>query len=283
MIYQLITKYLSIAVDSFGAELVSVVYNGKERLWQNESGNWSGHAPVLFPMCGVCSYKLEGEYYPIGMHGFAWKSQFVLKRQTRNSLSLELASNEQTRRIFPFDFLFAVTYKIVSSKLKITLKVRNLSNKTMPCSLGTHVSFALDSVADNYSVVFPQTEQFISHVHDVSARLTGERLDCGTGNKLVLSAQYLDNNNTIIFSDLKSNYLYLTENATNKKLAKVTFGNYPFLLFWRAVNSDMICIEPWHNLPDDRNNDVEFSQKQGIINLKHGKYAKRCQTIEYLD
>ena len=49
MTYQLSSGLLELEISSIGAELISVKKQGKERLWQNENGGWSGHAPVLFP------------------------------------------------------------------------------------------------------------------------------------------------------------------------------------------------------------------------------------------
>ena len=59
MIYEFGNGTLKCKVSDLGAELVSVVHNGKERLWQNENGGWSGHAPILFPHCGKCTVNVD--------------------------------------------------------------------------------------------------------------------------------------------------------------------------------------------------------------------------------
>ena len=65
MKYTVKNKTLSVTVDSYGAEMVSVEYNGKERLWQNATGEWAGHAPLLFPVCGHFGVTVDGVSYPI--------------------------------------------------------------------------------------------------------------------------------------------------------------------------------------------------------------------------
>ena len=63
MIYTIGGELLTVQISSLGAELVSVRYQGKERLWQNENGGWAGHAPILFPYAGRCSVKVDGKVY----------------------------------------------------------------------------------------------------------------------------------------------------------------------------------------------------------------------------
>ena len=43
MIFTINSDNLIATIDSCGAQLLSVVANGKQRLWQNDDGSWSGH------------------------------------------------------------------------------------------------------------------------------------------------------------------------------------------------------------------------------------------------
>ena len=51
MIYTIQSEILEVALCDLGAELYSVKRAGVERLWQNESGEWNGKAPILYPVC----------------------------------------------------------------------------------------------------------------------------------------------------------------------------------------------------------------------------------------
>ena len=77
MNYTIRNECLAVTVSSLGAEMLGVKAFGKERLWQNENGSWSGHAPVLFPVCGSCGVTVNGKTYEVGAHGFARKSEFA--------------------------------------------------------------------------------------------------------------------------------------------------------------------------------------------------------------
>lgn len=48
-------EQLTIQVSPHGAELCSILANGKEYLWQADPAFWKRHSPVLFPIVGsVC-------------------------------------------------------------------------------------------------------------------------------------------------------------------------------------------------------------------------------------
>ena len=101
MQYSVAEGKLTITVDTHGAELCSVVYDGKEKLWQNETGGWKGHAPILFPVCGHFDMRVDGKEYPMPAHGFAKKMEFALKEEGKNSLTFLLKANEATKKFYP--------------------------------------------------------------------------------------------------------------------------------------------------------------------------------------
>ena len=100
MIYEFGSETLRCKVSSVGAELISVVHNGKERLWQNDNGGWSGHAPILFPFAGSCAMVVDGVEYPVPKHGFARKSEFACISSTdTESFSLIMGTAPISKRV----------------------------------------------------------------------------------------------------------------------------------------------------------------------------------------
>ena len=74
-------KQLTIQVSPHGAELCSIVANGKEYLWQADPAFWKRHSPVLFPIVGSVwenEYRNEGIPYTLTQHGFARDMEFTL-------------------------------------------------------------------------------------------------------------------------------------------------------------------------------------------------------------
>lgn len=272
---------ITATADTHGAELVSVVAGGKERLWQNESGQWSGHAPVLFPVCGKCDVLLGGRKYESGRHGFARSSEFSLVEQRKNALTFELRSSAETKQRYPFEFIFRVRYRLIGARLRIVYEVENPADETLYFSCGAHESFALDRPLGEYELRFSKKEIFLSLLHDENGCLNGEIFGFGEGTCFALPEDFLSEGRTIIFKDLRSRSLLLCQKGGDA-IAKVSFGGFPNLLLWRAGEASFLCIEPWHNLPDDGTG-VDFSKREGIIALPSHEKKRFVREIEYLE
>ena len=272
---------MQVTVDSLGAELISVVKDGKERVWQNPTGEWAGHAPLLFPVCGHCGVSVDGISYPIAMHGVARKSQFALVEQGETFVCLALASDEATRKVFPFDFIFEVTYRLNGNTLQIEFNVKNPAQTPLYFACGSHESYALDENVDGYSIEFETQETLTHYPHNNGGYLTGEKVDYGTRKVLDLPRDVLQDGTTLIFKGIQSRKVRLMK-KDGTPLADVSFEGFPNLLFWRALDAKYICIEPWTNLPDLADvPDVEFSHKEGVMRVDGGASKKLVRTITY--
>lgn len=272
---------LEITATELGAELIRVKHNGKERLWQNENGGWSGHAPVLFPVCGACEVRINGNVHDCPRHGFALNSKFMLVDQTENSLKYRLVSSLNSKEIYPYAFIFEVGYEIEENGLKITYEVYNPQDKDLYFSCGGHDSFTLDKGLENYELQFEKEEEFASKLVDRNGYLTGRSKLLGTGKTLDLTTDLLRNSNSICLDKLNSRSVTLREKITCKEVVKVTFPDSEKLVLWHPNGSKMLCIEPWQNLPDIKGEDAEFKDKDGVIRVvPFGKKAI-TRTIRY--
>ena len=283
MQYTLKKDNLEITADTYGGELVSVTLNGVERLRRTQTGEWNRYAPPLFPVCGHCEMLVEGKDYSIPTHGFASKKEFALKEKGENYLVFLLESDEETRKVYPFDFSFETKYEIQGNQLTISQTVKNVGEKPLYFSLGGHESYALDKPLSSYALIFEKEENFIHLFHNPKGYLTGEKKDYGKGRKLVLPVSFLRNSKTLIFSGLKSKSVRLQERRGEKKtIANITFEGFDTLLLWQDKGGEFICIEPWLNLPDTVGETKEFSEKKGVVKLGKNKKKTFIRTIEYL-
>ncbi|MBQ7879981.1 MAG: hypothetical protein IJ317_04970 [Clostridia bacterium] len=284
MIYTLQNKEITVKISSIAAEIISVVKGGKERVWQNETGEWNGHGPVLFPVCGHFGVTVDGKSYPIGAHGFAKKRDFALTTKTDDRLTLALRSDETTKAVYPFDFIFEVTYRLASNVVEIEYKVQNPAKTPLYFACGGHESFALDTDrVDEYEIVFEQEEKIVHQVHDDDGYLTGETQDFGAGKAFTLPYDFFQDGRTLVLKDLRSRKATLCK-KTGGVVAQITFDGFENLLLWRGGNAKYICIEPWTNLPDLANTpDIEFSQKAGVIKVDGESEITLVRTVAYGD
>ena len=249
--------------DNNGAEMVSLVCRGKERLWQNVTGEWSGHAPVLFPVCGKCSMIVNKREYPIEKHGFARKREFSVVERGRDFIAFRLLADEETKKVFPFDFAFTVRYRLLDNAVEVVYETENAGTKPLYFSCGGHESFALEKPIENYEVRFEKEEKLIALVHDDEGRLTGEKILLSENGILPLKAEYFTGDSTLIFGNLQSRKATLYGNG--RAVARTDFEGFENFLLWKPQQANMICLEPWLNLPDTVGERKEFFRKAGVV------------------
>ena len=106
---------LEIKTVKKGAELVSVIFNGFEKLHDGKN-YWNRHSPVLFPIVGKLKdgkTQINGKIYEMGQHGFARDMEFEEIEEN----SYVLKSNEKTLEKFPFRFELYVSYEVKKDEL----------------------------------------------------------------------------------------------------------------------------------------------------------------------
>lgn len=282
MRYTIKNEKVSVTLESVGAEIISVVMDGKERVWQNETGEWAGHGPMLFPVCGHCGVTVNGVSYPISAHGFSRKIDFTLENSGTDFVTLTLKANEETKKQYPFDFVFRVTYALKENTLSVIYDVENPASTPLYFACGGHESYALDYDLDAYELVFEKEEKLVHCEHNEAGYLIDEYCDFGTHTVYPLPLERLTKSATVIFKNVASRKVRLQE-KNGKPLCELTFEGFENLLLWRAMRAKYICIEPWTNLPDIADKpDVEFSQKAGVIKVEPKDTKKLVRTITYL-
>lgn len=280
MNYTIKNSEITATFSSLGAELISLQKAGREYIWQNGTGEWAGHAPLLFPVCGHFGVKVDGLSYPIPFHGVARKAEFSVKEQSGSCITFELTSNEETQKLFPFAFVFRVKYSVDGDTLTLVYEVENPADKTLYFSCGSHEAYALDKEIQEYEVEFEKEENFINYRTTPNGYLSGETADLGTKKVLPLPLELLQNNDSIILKNINSRTVTLRE-IGGKTLAEITFEGFSNLLFWRAMDGKFICIEPWTNVPDSAGvEDIEFSQKEGVMAVSPRDVKTLTRTVK---
>ncbi|MBD2461833.1 aldose epimerase [Oscillatoria sp. FACHB-1407] len=195
-----------------------------------------GGIPILFPICGNLpdnTYTHNGQTYTLKQHGFArdlpWE---VVEQGTQDSahLSLQLTSNEQTRAVYPFDFLVNFTYKLQGNSLEIHQRFTNRSSEPMPFSTGLHPYFEVTDKSQ-LTLDIPGTEFYNQRSQSVDAYsgkfdFEQDEIDAAFRNVTRQSASATD----------LSRKLHLTVEYDSV---------YSTVVFWTVKGKDFYCLEPW--------------------------------------
>ena len=115
-----------VTVNEHGAELVSFIdkATGKEYMWSGDAKYWGRHAPVLFPIVGRLKddiYKVDGQEYHLSQHGFARDLNFEILNQSKNHAIFELHSSDETKEVYPFDFILRIGFELTGRSFKLKI------------------------------------------------------------------------------------------------------------------------------------------------------------------
>ncbi len=273
MLITLSCKDTEIAVDSFGAELHSIKVGGCEYLWQC-GDPWKRYAPILFPF--ICSpegrkYRAGGREYTMpANHGFARDRRFYPESVNETSVVFALDSDDESKRVYPYDFHFTAGYEVADGRVKVSHKVKNMGTEPMYFYLGGHPAFncPLESglAFDDYYVEYSREETIVQPIPG------GERTLVEGGRRLDLSRELFDHD--VIMKDAPKSDSVTLRSDKGTRFVTVEFPESRCIAVWspgKDNNAAFVCLEPWTSVPvyaDDEFADIE--SKPHAIRLEAG-------------
>ena len=264
-------QQLTATINPTGAELNSLKSDtNTEYIWEGNTKYWGKHSPVLFPIVGTLknnSYLYEGQVYALSRHGFARDNTFSVKHKTEDSVTFSLSSNDDTRRVYPFDFELELVYTLKNNTLQLDYIVTNKGDKPLPFSVGAHPAFALPGNFESYSLQFEKDEPLVST--QLEDDLLSDKVETLPTQNGILPLTYkLFENDALIFKSLQSRAVTIKQG--DKNILKVAYSNFPHLGIWTKENAPFLCIEPWQGYSDSPHTKGNLIDKEGIVLLNSG-------------
>lgn len=276
MKYQIENDKLKLTVSSLGGEMQSLIVKetNTELIWQAGPA-WPKHSPVLFPIVGQLKdnrYHYNGKEYTMNRHGFARESEFQLIESADTKLVFELTSNEHTRIMYPFEFIFHVSYKLLNEKSEVTLSVTNSGDETMYASYGAHPAFKIPL---NVNEEFEDYELRFDDVADLKrwpllhGLISNEPFTVTIRNNSITASHELFAQDALVFKNQSFNSVAILNRHTGKGI-KMIAENWPYFGIWSAMGGEFICLEPWQGIADTVESNGNLQDKEGIIVLEPG-------------
>lgn len=283
-------QYLTLTVDTLGAEAVSVLNNrGEEMLWQADKSVWGRHAPILFPWTGKLnggSFTHNGKRYDGGQHGFARDLEHRLVRTGNSSITLELRANEETMKLFPFDFTLISTFVLKGRSVVHSLKVTNNGKEPMNFGIGFHpgfnVPFDSKHSTEDYEFRFEKPESPLIIDARPNGLLSGRNYYKWKNTDKIQLTDDLFDNDSYCMAGLRSATLGIYEKDSGRHIT-CDIHDYPYTLIWSAKTEKIhfVCIEPWHSLPAAENDPPEWNEHAATASLMHGESYTATMTTTF--
>jgi galactose mutarotase-like enzyme len=281
-------KNFKAAIDLRGAQLTHL-YNKNENfdyLWNDPA--WNKHAPILFPAIGRSNkdeYLLNGKVYSMPQHGFIANQEFKLDFKTSNSVTLIFNSNNETYKLFPFDFKLEVSFSLLSNGLAVAFNVINTSNTQMPFSLGSHPAFNVPLNAEgtfsDYHLSFAGNFQLPLKNYEIiktpAPYRTGKIEEFSLDKDVDLNYEMFEAGLRIIANKHVKQIKLAAMNSPHSVV--IDLGDFENVCLWTKESKQLkfLCIEPFSGLPDILGEPVDWYQKEA----SHQLAAHQSRLLQY--
>ena len=256
MRYTLENEILRVEIDSYGAEVRSVISKttGQEYMWQADPTYWGRTSPILFPFVGSLkngTFLHGGKTYSMPQHGFARNMEHCLVSKTDTTIWFKLVTSNETLEVFPFSFILRIGYELVENELKVLWEVSNNSfDKHMHFGIGGHPGFNCpihgEDSKEGYRLYFGGIDQLTYYSNDMQ---TGLALNENhvlplTNHRAVITKDFFDYG-TYMAENRQTGEVGL-EDPQGNRILTVLF-NTPLFAIWspEGKNAPFLCIEPW--------------------------------------
>ena len=300
---------LAITTDTFGAELRSILYEGREYLWQGDPAWWAGQAPVLFPIVGCLpDGTCESAQGPLhmGRHGLARRAEHKLVAETSDSVTYELTDSGETLRAFPFQFKLNMTYTLThNGGVETRFTVTNPGNVPLPYTLGGHPAFnvpvpeAVDPAREASSEpendpddwdepeIFEDYELRFARPFSCRAPLLNadglfdldKWVTIINDEKTLLLNHYIFREDALMLSAVPENTVTLIGRRSGYGI-RMDFPDFDYLGLWQTPGeTPFLAIEPWTGHSSNEGDDGVYEHKAGIRVLEPGESSDHAFTV----
>lgn len=266
MIITLTNKQISAKICTIGAELRSLTDStNNEYIWQADENIWGSSAPILFPITGVLrdgTTRIDQKLYEIPKHGLLRGQPFKVVNKTATEVTLSYQSSARTEALYPFQFLFEVTFKLTDHGIKVAYRIQNRSERALPFSIGSHPAFSLPNYPTKTYFIHSQVDVPQASVLVESGLIDTRQLPNPFHNEYLAITATLFDRDALVFlnSDTQSATLF----EEHKPLITMQWDPLPHVAFWAKKEAPFVCIEPWMSHSCTPTSTKEFEAKPGI-------------------
>ena len=220
-----------------------------------------GGVPILFPICGDLSegFFFHGKKYFLKQHGFArdlpWSISLL---KDRLGIRLKLSDTKDSRSYFPFLFTILMDVCLNEKSLKISVKIYNQSQDSMPFSFGLHPYFQVLNTRNLKIDGLP--EQCIDQTNMKVAN---------TSDQIRMFDKGVD------FLSYPSCSVKLFDFSSRNVIELIHQEPMDTSVVWTDPPRQMVCLEPWTS---PRNSLVTGDRK---LEIKPGEYIELFTTFKH--
>lgn len=277
---------MQISVSHKGAELTSLIANGREYLWQGDPAFWGRRAPILFPIVGKLAddkLRINGNEYTMMQHGFARDTDFGISNGW-------YVLSDNGRDNYPYAYELAVNYSIDGRTMICNWQVKNRGDETMYFQIGAHPAFMMPDYDANdaihgYIQCYDEKNNIVSHVV-FNTLVDGLRAHYGQPITLLNDKAILALTNTTfadgaILIEAQQVAKVALFDKQGKRILTVSCPQADAFGLWapNKPGCPFVCIEPWCGIADKVGFNGDISEREYIHSIDKEKTYDFTYTI----
>ena len=218
------------------------------------------------------------------IHGFVKYTDLKLTDRTQTSMTFELTDNEETRKQYPWAFLYRISYTLEGAKLRVNVSVTNRDERKMYFGEGGHPGFAIPLAPglsyEDYYVALPEAEEpvRIGFSEDCFRNGADAPYSLKDGKRIPLH-HGLFTQDAIVLKNAGHCAVIGSDRDPAKLMVTWT---HPFLGIWSKPFSEApyVCIEPWGSLPSRKGRIEHFETQEDLNVLLPGEIYESEWAVE---
>ena len=230
--YAIILPEKGATVISYYTKGVEVFYKDVENLESPERPRCG--IPFLFPVFGRTP---EDSIYPMEIHGFGHTSVWTVLAYNEEELHLELLANEETKKVYPFEFRVELVFTLKDGMLNIRQIYENIDKEDMPYAFGFHPYFAGNPTEFSVKIDADLEMDMVS----------GKATPCQKERVNIVFPEGSKESGAFFMQAKNEVVLY---RADEKQVHMKFDGNFNRLVFWAVKGKEFLCVEPINSSPN---------------------------------
>lgn len=272
MYYTIKNDKITVQISSLGAELMSIVKDGVEYVWQGDPTYWRGRACNLFPVCGRMidgKYTYKGEIYEMIIHGFSRLNECEVYEQSEDRIVFTLEDNEETYKSYPFKFKFFAEFALNGDTLTVKYTATNTDNKVMYATFGGHPGFNVP--LDNGS--------FEDYYLEFSEKCEPREIIFSDGSTVpfpIRDNQFIDLKHSLFDNDsifmVNAADAMTLKSKISERSVTISYPGAKYMGIWHTPKSDapFVCLEPWWGSPARAGGYADLETMQDLYAFQPG-------------
>ena len=208
--------------------------------------------------------------------GFARHCTFTAEKVSKNAITLLLTANEETKKSYPFEFGFRMTYTLTDSTVECRYDVENEKEDDLPFAIGGHPGFNVPMEAgkkfEDYRLEFACVKEARELVFSDTCFDTGKTRAFPLEEGRILPLRHSLFDIDAVFLTEMCHQVTLGSPGGTRSLT-LTFNGFPHVGVWHKPRTEApyVCIEPWCSIPSVDGIVDDFATKKEMTHLKKGE------------